>query len=84
MGAFVLAGNAQSSGASQCLTRTTSCDDLKTPVRVWDSVALGAWIGAAALATTAIVLWATPAKAESGGSILVTASGSQLHLEGSF
>jgi hypothetical protein len=84
VGAFVLAGSAQSSGESQCLTRTTSCNDLKTPVRVWDSVALGAWIGAAALATTAIVLWATPATAESGGGVRVTTSGSQVRVEGSF
>jgi hypothetical protein len=82
--AFVIAGNAQSSGASQCLARTTSCDDLKTPVRTWDTVALGAWIGAAALATTAIVLWASPSKTQSAGEVRVTASGPSLRLEGSF
>jgi uncharacterized RDD family membrane protein YckC len=84
VGAFVIAGNAQSSGAATCATRTTSCDDLKTPVRTWDAVALGAWIGAAALATTAIVLWASPSKAQSAGEVHVTATASQLRLEGTF
>jgi hypothetical protein len=89
VGAFVLAGNAQSSGANQCVTRTTSCDDLRTPVRAWDAVALGAWIGAAALTTTALVLWTTPAKGghtprQTGLSVRITTSGSLLRLEGSF
>jgi len=81
LGAFVIAGNKQSSGASACLTRTTGCDDLKTPVHTWDRVALGAWIGAAALTTTAIVLWAMPS---SPRDVRVTAAGSQLRLEGTF
>ncbi len=84
VGAFVIAGNAQSSGASQCASRAVSCDDLRTPVRAWDAAALGAWIGAAALATTAVILWTLPAKTETAGTVHVTASGASLRLEGTF
>jgi hypothetical protein len=78
IGAFVLAGNAQSSGQAQCATRTSgNCNDLRAPVRDWDSVALGAWAGSAILATAAVVLWATPPAR-------VTTTGTRLVLEGSF
>jgi hypothetical protein len=78
IGAFVLAGSAQSSGRTQCAARTSgNCDDLRTPVRDWDSVALGAWVGSAILATAAVVLWATPPAR-------VTTTGTRLVLEGSF
>jgi hypothetical protein len=78
IGAFVLAANAQSSGQTQCAARTSgNCDDLRTPVRDWDSVALGAWVGSAILATAAVVLWATPPAR-------VTTTGTRLVLEGSF
>jgi hypothetical protein len=78
LGAFLLAGNAQSSGQTQCAARASgSCDDLRAPVRDWDSVALGAWVGSAILATAAVVLWAAPPAR-------VTATGTRLVLEGSF
>jgi hypothetical protein len=84
IGAFVLAGNAQSNGQNQCAQRTSGgCDDLRAPVRDWDSVALGAWIGSAILATTAVVLWASPPRARSG-TTRITTTGSRLLLEGSF
>jgi hypothetical protein len=62
VGAYVIADGKQSDGRAQCLTLPTqsACDDLRSPVRTWDTVALAAWVGGAALATVAIVLWATP------------------------
>ena len=57
--AYLAAASAQTTGRTECLT-LTNCDSLKTPVRTWDALALGAWIAGAALATTAIVLYSLP------------------------
>jgi hypothetical protein len=57
VGAYVLAGAAHDDGKAACAGQASSCDDLKGSVRTLDSIALGAWIGAAALGVTAAVLW---------------------------
>jgi hypothetical protein len=62
VGAYLHAGSEASDARDRCRTQT-SCDDRRSPVRTWDGVALGAWIGAAALGTIAVVLWATPSRA---------------------
>jgi hypothetical protein len=64
VGAFILAGNAHSDGVAQCAqlasTAADACDGSKNTVRAWDSTAAGAWIGAAAVGTVAVLLWAAP------------------------
>ena len=59
VGAYFLADGEQSDARDKCKTQT-SCEDLRGPVRTWDAVALGAWVGGAALTTVAIILWAKP------------------------
>ncbi len=62
VGAFFIADGQQSDGKTQCAARTpqAGCDDLRSPVRTWDTVALATWVGGAALATVAVILWAKP------------------------
>lgn len=70
VGAYLVADGKQSDGRAQCqaLTTQTACDDLRGPVRTWDTIALAAWVGGAALATVAIVLWAKPTSSGGGAS----------------
>lgn len=58
--AFVLAGNAVSTGEQQCAAQRGPCDAEKNTVRAWDFTAAGAWIGAAAVGTLAVLLWTQP------------------------
>jgi hypothetical protein len=58
--AYVVAGGKHDDGVTTCASQTSSCDGLKQTVRTWDTLALGAWIGAAAVGTLAIVLWTSP------------------------
>ncbi len=82
--AYVVAGNAQTTGQAACLTRAT-CDDLKTPVRAWDAVALGAWLGGAALAALAVVLWSrSPTSPGQTARAQVTIGATEVAVEGSF
>jgi len=62
---FLVAGNKQSNAETQCKL-VVSCDDLKGPIRTFDWLALGAWIGGAAAGAVAIVLWASPAPVPPG------------------
>jgi hypothetical protein len=57
---FVVAGRIRDDAVGECAQRLTSCDDLKTRVRLWDSLALGAWVGAGTLGVVSIVLWTRP------------------------
>jgi hypothetical protein len=57
---FFVAGSTHDSNVTTCATRLTTCDDLKHGVQLWDTLALSAWIASAALATVAIVSWASP------------------------
>jgi hypothetical protein len=61
VGAFLTADGKQSDAKEQCATQT-DCEDLRGPVRAWDALALGAWIGAGALGTIAVVLWIAPSE----------------------
>jgi hypothetical protein len=58
--AFVLAGNAVNSGEQQCAGQRGPCDSEKSTVRAWDFTAAGTWIGAAGVATLAVLLWMQP------------------------
>ncbi len=60
VGAFLLAGSAQSDGKDACARGDSACDSDKTKVHAWDATALGAWIGAAGLGALATYLWLTP------------------------
>ena len=82
--AYLAAGSAQTTARNECLT-LANCDSLKTPVRTWDALALGAWIAGAALATTAIVLFSVPrTRTGQTGSAQLAIGPSEVHLIGSF
>lgn len=59
VGAYLLAGGAQSDLRACAETDCDQRSGLRAQVRTWDTVALGAWIGAGVLGTAAIVLWTT-------------------------
>jgi tetratricopeptide (TPR) repeat protein len=58
LAAFLVAGGRRDDAIGTCAPRTFSCQDLKDEVRAWDGVALGAWITAAVLAVTSVILYA--------------------------
>ena len=60
VGAYLVEASSHDDAVSQCATRTIACDDLKQPVQTWDTLALSALIGAAALGVVAVVLWSLP------------------------
>ena len=59
LGSFFGAAGAQDSLKDACITQP-SCDDEKSSVRVWDTVALASFISAGALAVVATVLFVQP------------------------
>ena len=69
IGAYVAADGAHADLAAQC-PALTDCGGLRTTVRAWDAVALGAWIASAGVAVLAVVLWATPSKPASSSARL--------------
>jgi hypothetical protein len=84
LGAYLLADSAQSDARADC-ARTGACNGAKSTVRVWDTVALGAWIGAAAAAGYAVILWSKPSHDDRAASpARVRVGAGSLHLEGSF
>jgi hypothetical protein len=76
--AFGLAGDAQQALRDRC-TRGGSCEDGRTDVRTLDAVALGAFLGSAALATVSVVLWASR---PSASPVTMVARGNWLGIEG--
>jgi hypothetical protein len=78
LGAFLTAGAKQSDAQATCVT-LTNCDDRKTEVRTWDTLALGAWVASAALGILAGVLWLSPSPAARASAGLGSAG-----LEGTF
>jgi hypothetical protein len=79
-GAFAIAGAKQSDGRTTCATMI-DCSSLRSPVRTWDALALGGWIGGAALGAFAIVLW-TSHGSETRAAIAVEPHG--VRLQGEF
>ena len=92
VGAFALAGGAQSSARDACTSGSADCDSKKSSVHVWDTVALASWIGAAGAAGLAIVLWAQPSQTQTARNAVKTSPNSlrvgigpgAVRLEGSF
>ena len=69
--AFVLAGNAVTSGEEECAQQHPPCDAQKTAVRAWDFTAAGSWVGAAAVGTLAVVLWTRPRSAAPNAALTI-------------
>lgn len=69
--AYLIADGAVSSGTQQCATEHAPCDGERKTIRAWDFTAAGAWIGAAALGVTAVVLWTRPHDAAPAASLFV-------------
>jgi hypothetical protein len=82
--AFVEAGAMREAGVRSCAqvasVASAACDAERVPVRAWDWIAIGAWAGAGALATLAVVSWSTP-RAGSGN---VTVGPGAIRLHGEF
>ncbi len=92
VGAFLLAGSKQDELLARCPTLgPEGCEALRGPVRTWDAVALGSWIGAGAAGAAAVVLFATakpsrpsPRSATLIPSLTSDGQGFALGLRGSF
>jgi hypothetical protein len=73
--AFLAAGGAHTRAVSQCAqmvsTSPGACDPEKNSVRAWDFAAAGAWLGAAAAGTVAVLLWSRPASPSSSAQLIV-------------
>jgi hypothetical protein len=82
---FLLAGSAQSTAESDCLTRT-SCDDRRSKIRTFDTLALGAFVGAAALGVVSVILWTSkaPERGATSSRAWVAATPSSVALAGWF
>lgn len=79
---FVRAGALRDQGRDVCALRTSECTDLRGPVRTWDALALGSWVGAGAAVLTGVILF-TP----SGGSAarpVVSLGPSEISIGGAF
>jgi tetratricopeptide (TPR) repeat protein len=61
LGAYIAGGSSRSSGISACSQMVSlaanACESQREAVRAWDWVAAGAWAGAAAGATLAVLSW---------------------------
>jgi len=73
VGAYIAAGNEATSGQQQCAPSSTRgpCDSAVNTVRAWDFTAAGAWIGAAALGTVAVVLWIHSSHSQPSAALLL-------------
>jgi hypothetical protein len=62
--AFMAADAQHSSAVAACANEPSpaGCDTQKNAVRAWDYAAAGAWLGAAAVGTVAVLLWLKPAR----------------------
>jgi hypothetical protein len=85
VGAYIAAGNEVTSGQQQCAQQParTPCDSAVDTVRAWDFTAAGAWIGAAALGTVAVVLWIHSSHSQPASAALLVGPG-RIELGGHF
>jgi hypothetical protein len=85
VGAYLAAGDAVTSGQRQCGPSPTRgpCDSAVTTVRAWDFTAAGAWVGAAALGTVAVVLWVPSSHPQPASAALFVGPG-RIELGGHF
>lgn len=87
VGAYLLAGEAQSEGKASCATKASStCDEQRGSTRTFDALALGGFIGAAGLAALSVVLWTSAPSSGSTAraSTRLVARSSWLGWEGQF
>jgi hypothetical protein len=86
VGAFLAADAQHASAVSDCATETSpdSCDPKKSAVRAWDFAAAGAWIGAAAVGTVAVLLWLKPARAPAAPTARIVVGPGVLSVGGRF
>jgi hypothetical protein len=88
LAAFVAADGARTRGIQSCARSASAspdaCDSQKTEVRAWDWVAAGAWAGAAAFATLAVVAWTRPSPAPSSAALRVSAGPTSIGIGGDF
>jgi hypothetical protein len=72
VGAYVAAGSARDRAVSGCAQVVSlaadACDSQKQAIRAWDWAAAGAWAGAAAASTLAVLAWTTPSRSVSRAS----------------
>lgn len=61
LGAYIIAG-AKADDAERACAEAVECKTHRGSIRTFDAIALGAWVGAAALGGIAIVLWTHPAQ----------------------
>jgi hypothetical protein len=88
LAAFLAADGARTRGIQACAqhasTSPDACDPQKNEVRAWDWVAAGAWTGAAALATLAVLAWAHPSPAQPSAALRVNAGPTSIGIGGDF
>lgn len=81
--AFAEGGAVRDQAAKSCAqldaTSSAACDPYRVTVREWDWAAIGAWAGAATLATWAGVTWV-----KAGASSRVVVGAGSVRLEGAF
>ncbi|HEY3819732.1 MAG TPA: hypothetical protein VGL81_21335 [Polyangiaceae bacterium] len=74
IGAFLAGGSAHTRAVSRCAqivsTSPSACNSLKNGVRAWDFTAAGAWLGAAAAGTVAVILWARPSSSTASAQLV--------------
>lgn len=83
--AFLVAGSTQSDARQTCPQKLT-CDDERSKVRTFDALALGGFVGGAALGALSIVLWSSGAPTRTGGAtgLRVVATPTRVGVAGSF
>jgi len=89
VGAYVAAGNAHGAAVSGCSRIVSAapdaCDTQKRAVRAWDWTAAGAWAGAAAASTLALLSWTkSPHPTSAAASIHIAVGPDWLGLDGDF
>lgn len=69
VGGYFVADGQQTDARAYCVTlHSPSCDSNRSSIRLWDALAISAWIAGGALAVVSIVLWAQPSHAHRSGS----------------
>ncbi len=78
---FGVAGGAQSDALRQCPSKL-SCDDERSKVRTFDTLALAGFIGAAGLGVLSVILWTHGgSRSSAGGSTRLVASPQRMGVE---
>ncbi|MDP9033798.1 MAG: hypothetical protein M3O50_03250 [Myxococcota bacterium] len=88
LAAFQLAAGAHDRGLTACAGANSrmpdACYSQRHDVRLWDFAAAGAWVGALAAGTIAVVLWAAPSVRATGVGARIGLGPGSLELKGDF